>query len=407
MANPYHDSAGQFCSKGEMLSEIKQLAKDGKFQTYFVQRKAFEEIQRTSNISKDEALDDAIYNMPVISNVTPEASLISYELAKDKLGRDFDEGMVRSLLNSRYLPEEARADIIARSSQWGIDRVIETNYVDHSLSATDYRNIVARPDMEPSYPYIAKDDGISFEEKKLLIGNTTWGLGLLAMHNPKEFFEDTDATEKLRNSLGDPEHNSTVVYGLAESPYEEDHVRILDNPDLNDGGAIAANSLALNKHLSLDNARTLLRSQIARESTDAGWVAGKLHMQHEYARAGKESWGERVKEKISYNQPELSDTQKQELKSRIASLRAGLKSDSYREPEKLQANFLEGKVYADNKTFRSYVKEYDKLKRQLGRKEDEDKHERLLVLEKRLVNAKSVRRAYHILETLDQAAANR
>jgi len=49
MTNPYHDETGKFCSRGEMMSRIDQIANSGKYEDYAKLRGDFEKIERKKN----------------------------------------------------------------------------------------------------------------------------------------------------------------------------------------------------------------------------------------------------------------------------------------------------------------------------------------------------------------------
>ena len=421
MANPYHDSQGKFCSKGEMLTEIKTLSKSGDFTAYAALRKSFDDIQKSKGLGPEknwgrEDWDDAIYDGPKVNVKTPEFSMQSYDLVKDKLGNTLDSNFVSHLLSSRYLPEEVRADVINRSSTWSAREVLERDSYDNgTLSATDYQNFIKREDVNEHLPLIAKNNRLSFEEKTSLVGETSWGVALLAMHNPKEFYANSSLTNKLREFAdGDPYsasdsdgelHYDSVLGALSMSPYDEDHKKVLNSKVMNRSYPSASMGLARNHDLALENARELVSKQIENKVSTAASNASDI-MKHIDIKENENSRNKvfvpRKYASFKYSDSNITEEKKVEIQAEIESLKPAAE-ESFVSEEASRLSFLKGQLYANDSDYSALEKAYKKLERK--RKPTDDETALKWKLKDNLASASRVRYAYQVLGILDDYIA--
>lgn len=417
MANPYHDSAGKFCSKGEMVADLKRLSKDpANFTAYFELRKSYDSIQKTQHLSTEEAIDEYISNKPKISIKTAESSLQSYELVKDRLGdkdgRWEDHGYVSHLMESRYLPEDVRKDILTRGSTIAVRDAIERDLHRENLSNADYQAIMTRPDVRELEPVIAKNIALSFEERSSLIGDTAWGNALLAMHDSETFFKHDKNVAKLREDALIPDNglndSNSVVSGLAYSPYTEDHEAVINNPQLNKGYPSPAMTLSRNRSVGLASSIKLLKAQVESQYSGNGtaWniqnrMSNSVHEFH-YDRRDK------LLAKHKYHDDSMTLQRKGEIQAKIKTLNppnGKFVVTSADLEEESKADFLYGKLYANDDDYKALTKELSKSEKKLASTKNKEDEKHVYKLRKRALAAESIRRTSFVIETLEKVLA--
>lgn len=408
MANPYHDSNGKFCSQGEMFREVKALSQGSDFMGYFNLRKAYDEIEQ-SNVSSETELkirDD--YNPAKLNVGSLESSLQSYELVKDALGDAMQDHYTTSgLLSSRFLSEEIRADIIARSTAFGLQNVFERQM---PLSPADYRNILNRSDAESKlYPLIAKTRTISFEERASYLKGSAYGTALLAMHNPKEFYGNKELTNLLRNDefLSQKELiesgrattdsdgvKQSTVYALASSPHTTDQHAVINSKELNSSYPTPAMALSRNPNLHISSARILLRDEIEGETGYASTIAYELTNNPSLA----STFPAAPKERVSYSGPQVTESQKADIRKEIAALKPAAE-ESFLSPEARRSSLLEGKLYANDADFKAGIRELKSLdKKRKPTAAEQDWQQELF---NSIRSAHGVRNAYALLQRIE------
>lgn len=400
MANPYHDSEGKFCSKGEMVAEMKQLAKSGDFTAYFNLRKSYDEILASQNLTRHESIMDELDNRIKLSVKTKEASFQSYELVKDKLGDERDTSYVSHLLSSPYLSPEVREDIIASASLWALRETVERDsYSQATLSYTDYENIVKRENSEEVLPVIAKNHRLRFFEKKSLLSGSPWGVALLAIHNKEEFFKDAELVSSLRDDADKIPHNSGLT-SLALSPFEEDHDRVLNSNKTHKGYLSAAIDLSRNPSLSISNARKLIQNSLDNNDSSVGTIVESIRTNNERSEYRVPSIQASIALKGSYSDENMTPSKRVEIEREISSLSA-VADKKFDSEESRKRDFLLGKLYANDSDYKAALKTYKKLKT-IGDKKitPEQKKERGMLYH-RILYAKNIRDAYFTLRELD------
>ena len=356
MANPYHDSNGQFCSKGEMLDELKTLAEGNDFAKYYNLRKSYDEIEKAKATDiTDLYVGGLPQDNPTLSMNTREEAIQSYDLVKDRLG---DEVLNRNytswLLNSPNLPEDLRERVIADSTAYGLYDAIEKN----DLSDTDYRNALKRSDAEEVYSVIAKNRDIPFYLRKEYLSNSVWGTSMLAIHNSKEFYADADLTNSLREIVKEGKDNKSVISALAESPYEEDHLTVIESKYANVGYPTPARFLASNPSISIETAKKLLESELRKETGTALTVGSELRKN-----AGiSKNFNETSFKKFKYTNSSVTPEEKQRILTEIAQLEPEAEK-SFVNAESMRAEFLDAKLYANDADFKELLKEGKRLVR--------------------------------------------
>jgi hypothetical protein len=398
MANPYHDSLGHFCSKGEMQAEIKQLSKSGDFNAYYSLRKSYDEIQSQTQQTAEEKFEDERNNRIILNVDTEESTMLSYELIKGKLKREVGFNYyVARILASRYLSEEQREELIGSANVWDIRHAVEfdSNPSRRSrLSATDYKNIVAREDSREFIPLVAKNPMLPFEERTSLLENTSWGLAVLAMHNRDKFFNNERLTEKLRASAKDKDQGS-IYNALADSPHAQDHVTVINSEYLDESYPSPAMNLGRNPSLSVENARNLIRKQIAAESSSSSSVA------HFFAENNLniKKLTDMDKGKISYHDATMTEDRKQENRRRIEELRPEA-SNSFVSSAAKKSDFLYGQIYANDADYKKLHKEYKVLTSKKRPTKVEVTERDLLAF--KIQRADNIRKTARTLEILDE-----
>jgi len=415
MANPYHDGTGKFCSKGEMQAALKELSKSDDYAAYAELRKSYDAIENSQTRTAEERIEDSYETELRLNTKTPESTQLSYELVKDKVGGDHlgdksygHERFASRLMGSRYLTDDQRADLIARATSWDIYRVVENDTYTYStmngpstyrrLSPTDYKNLMARDDTREFMPLIAKNGYVPFEERVSLIGGSSWGTALLAMHNRKEFFANPALVEKLRNYANDGSDKDivTVHSALADSPHEEDHLKVMNSGYLNSSYPSVAMSLARNRDLSMANGRALIRGQLSMKRGTAASVAYAIKDVN-YSKA--ERFENFDKEKISYNDHQTTEQKKAAIHAEIAALKPEADADFTSEAAD-KSTYLYGQLYANDSDYKTLQKQYKKLGYK-SKPTEEDKNERNAVGFK-ISRANNIRTLHKILEILDE-----
>lgn len=404
MSNPYHDSEGRFCSKGEMLAEIKTLAQNpAKFNAYFQLRKSYDEIIKQQSLTMKERIDEELDNPTRLRMDTPENALKSYELVKDRLNSEVNDDYVSQLLTSENLPSEIRTEIIKNPlvNGWGIYKAVERDFGDTEVfSDKDYKNIMKRMH-GPEFiaPLIAKNHTIPFVKRVEYLEGSTWGLSLLAIHNPKKFFADEDLTAKLRTRVGEEDdENNSVLSALAHSPHEEDHLTVINNPRLNEGYPSAAGDLARNRSLSLPVAHKLLSKEMSIGTSLSYAVSSALEDTHrdEFAKYSK-------KVKIDYSGLSVSNHEYNVINAEIKELQN--KQPASFSEEEYRLDYLRGRVAADNNDYDEAAATFKKLdrKKRLTRGDAQEK----LNLHNRLTQAKRVREPIRIRAIIEEILEGR
>lgn len=398
MANPYHDAAGRFCSKGEMLADIKKLSQTAStFNEYVALRKDYDKIQLSQNLSNKEKIEDAIDNRVRLRTDTVAHSIQSYELVKDKLSDDLGESGVRSLLETKNLPQEMRNDVIARGNAMDLVTTIEyASHHDGTLSLDEYKAILKREDGRDFAPSIAKSYSLSMEEKKKLINDSVWGNVLLATHNQKEFFKDKSLIQQLRNNTNlENEKDIAYVYGaLADSPFDEDQKNVIESEYLHANYPTPSMTLARNPHLSNANAQKLLRKQI-----ELGYAPNShlIEKAQQYRRYPEFSYRRKNKKvKFRYTDDSLTSEKREIIEKRIKKLESLPSKTPYYDHEKeYKLSYLEGMLYANDKDYRRALKE---SKREGTKTEEGQK------LARKVQSAKNLRHSYWVLSVLEKHA---
>ena len=392
MANPYHDSNGQFCSKGEMLDELKTLAEGNDFAKYYNLRKSYDEIEKAKATDiTDLYVGGLPQDNPTLSMNTREEAIQSYDLVKDRLG---DEVLNRNytswLLNSPNLPEDLRERVIADSTAYGLYDAIEKN----DLSDTDYRNALKRSDAEEVYSVIAKNRDIPFYLRKEYLSNSVWGTSMLAIHNSKEFYADADLTNSLREIVKEGKDNKSVISALAESPYEEDHLTVIESKYANVGYPTPARFLASNPSISIETAKKLLESELRKETGTALTVGSELRKN-----AGiSKNFNETSFKKFKYTNSRVTPEEKQRILTEIAQLEPEAEK-SFVNAESMRAEFLDAKLYANDADFKELLKEGKRLvrKSKLTQAEKDRQYEVSFYLRR----ASSLRKSQELLSQLN------
>ena len=88
MANPYHDSEGRFCSKGEMQTAIKTLAQKGDLDGYFKLRTEYEQIESNKVVLSKEFVAKVTSSGLQTKTDDPEEIAAVYSSIKDQLQKE-------------------------------------------------------------------------------------------------------------------------------------------------------------------------------------------------------------------------------------------------------------------------------------------------------------------------------
>lgn len=315
MANPYHDAAGKFCSKGEMIADIKKLARGDDFNAYLKLQNEFDEIQKSLGVGEEDRIDDDFAIRPRVRVRTKEETQGSYAMVEDRVPGVFDSTYVPHLLSSKYLTPDQRASLIARASIFPLHDIIErdSSYSDtrKPLKEADYRSIMAREDHEEYAPLIAKNHNLSYEEKMSLLESSPRALGLMAIHDER-IFADEDAMARLRADVAANGDENAGLSGLAYSPHAEDRATVMAHPRLRKGLPSPVRTLASNQHIPYDEAKALLEQEIAHGTDTATTVAHQLQWRFFNS--------DDFKKKFRFNDSSLTNEKKEAIRAELKTL---------------------------------------------------------------------------------------
>ena len=153
--------------------------------------------------------------------------------------------------------------------------------------------------------------------------------------------------------------------------------------------------LGRNPQLSVENARALIRKQIAAESSSSSSVA------HFFAENNLniKKLADIDKKPISYHDATITEERKQENRRRIEELRPEA-SSSFVSPAAHKSDFLYGQIYANDADYKKIRKEYKVLtnKRNPNKVEVAARH----LLAFKIQRADNFRKTARILEILDE-----
>lgn len=235
MANPYHDETGKFCSKGEMQTAINKLASKGDFEGYFALRTELERIEKNQIVISKEAILKLYNRSPLIENVKDKEELSNlYETLKDKLkSQEEPYTSVISFLESN-LDENSKAQLIESLPANRKAEILNKIRNDQNNVSPDHRYPYTS-DLIKNFTKGEMNDGVvselsaskflTFEEKYNIAKAHKNGLAILALEQPKIFFNEPTLRKELMDQASKTDSSKEkeeIAHAMSFSSNPED-----------------------------------------------------------------------------------------------------------------------------------------------------------------------------------------
>lgn len=197
MANPYHDATGRFCSKGEMITAIKEAAEAGNLDQYFELRRDYENIEQGKVEISQTTLNKVMNSGLVLNELTSDDIEVAFEAI------DIDKNHGVSKLISFIENPEVPADVMERIYDLPIEqkenllKALGRNWRSHEerVPPEFYLNFVKPEEStDVTSHYLGMSRMLTFEQKVNLL-----------RESPSSFANFIEGSPSEKNFLSSPE----------------------------------------------------------------------------------------------------------------------------------------------------------------------------------------------------------
>lgn len=263
MANPYHDAAGKFCSKGEMKAAIDSLASEGKLDAYFTLRKEYEDIENGTVTVSQSVIKAVPSHNPAFAKLTnPDEIRGVFEVIKDD--QEKYSGNILHILSNPHSPEDVKEEIARTASdKIRLEAIKQFNNPANPANSEDVKALAAHTNNLEILQHVVSSPKLSFEDRYIIAKTYDEGLNDLARSSRSAFFNEPELVkefqDKARSLVAKDNRGQDYLNTLAQYAHDdESHQLVLDSGRQHGSLGNPLYNLSQNPSISIDTGYALV-----------------------------------------------------------------------------------------------------------------------------------------------------